>query len=96
MQYLILTKDQAKQLMDEINAAIDEAFASGRASVTEANDKEVDDAYDAGFEDGRARGYDEGHTDGSGDSYDDGYSDGYENGYQEAELRAAESAAFAD
>jgi flagellar biosynthesis/type III secretory pathway protein FliH len=95
MQYLILSKDQAKALLAEVEAATLEAFdrgcAVGRAMANNglASTAE-DDAYDQGYDDGNAEGYDQGYNDGASDSYDDGYEDGR----AEAELRAAESAAF--
>lgn len=98
MQYLILSKDQAKQLMAEVNTLVEEAFQNGvqvgRGDVGEQMDAKEQDAYDDGYGDGHSKGYDEGYNDGAGDSYDDGYSDGYQTGFEEADLRAAEAAAF--
>ena len=94
MQYLILSKEQAKELLAEINELVEEAFqqgvAVGRDDVAEDMDRKEADAYDAGHDDGRALGYDEGYNHGSADSYDDGYEDGR----AEAEIRAAEEAAY--
>jgi flagellar biosynthesis/type III secretory pathway protein FliH len=98
MQYLILSKDQAKALLVEVDAMVEEAFQAGvkvgYGDKAETNDdKEIeafDQGYNQGYYDGEAKGYDQGYNDGAADSYDDGYEDGR----AEAELRAAESAAF--
>jgi flagellar biosynthesis/type III secretory pathway protein FliH len=94
MQYLILSKDQAKALLAEVAAEREEAFQRGyeigRADIDANRDDAEMNAYDQGYDDGNASGYDQGYSDGAADSYDDGYEDGR----SEAELRAAESAAF--
>jgi flagellar biosynthesis/type III secretory pathway protein FliH len=94
MQYFILSKEQAKALVAEVEALAEEAFQAGvkvgRGDVAQLSDEQEADAYDAGYDDGKAQGYDEGYNDGAADSYDDGYEDGQ----AEAELRAAETAAF--
>jgi flagellar biosynthesis/type III secretory pathway protein FliH len=96
MQYLILSKEQAKELLAEVEAMVQEAFQAGckvgYGDKAEANDIAEADAYDQGYDDGKASGYDEGYNDGAADSYDDGYEDGR----AEAELRAAEDAAYRD
>jgi hypothetical protein len=96
MQYLILSKEQAKELLADIAAEVEEAFQAGvkvgRGDVAQLSDEQEADAYDTGYDDGKAIGYDEGYNDGSADSYDDGYEDGK----AEGELRAAEAAAYSD
>jgi flagellar biosynthesis/type III secretory pathway protein FliH len=96
MQYLILSKDQAKALVAEVEALAEEAFQAGvkvgRGDVAQLSDEQEADAYDAGYDDGKASGYDEGYNHGAADSYDDGYEDGK----AEGELRAAEAAAYGD
>jgi flagellar biosynthesis/type III secretory pathway protein FliH len=96
MQYLILSKEQAKELVAEVEALVEEAFQSGvavgRGDVAQLSDEQEADAYDTGYDDGKAIGYDEGYNDGAADSYDDGYEDGR----AEAEVRAAEAAAYGD
>jgi hypothetical protein len=96
MQYLILSKEQAKALLAEVEALAEEAFQAGvkvgRGDVAQLSDEQEADAYDTGYDDGKAIGYDEGYNDGAADSYDDGYEDGR----AEAELRAAEDAAYRD
>lgn len=98
MQYMILTLDQFDALIAATEKKLEEAFqrgiAVGRGDVGEEMDRKEQDAYDDGYGDGNDKGYDEGYRDGCGDSYDEGYSDGYENGYNEAEVRAAEAAAY--
>jgi hypothetical protein len=100
MQYLILSKEQAKELMAEIKSLAEEAFKQGvlvgRGDVAQLSDEQEADAYDAGYEDGNSEGYDEGYSHGSGDSYDEGYTDGYNEGYSAAEISAAEAAAYGE
>jgi flagellar biosynthesis/type III secretory pathway protein FliH len=74
----------------EMETARREGYEAGRAAEAEAREDEEMEAYDAGYNDGKDTGYDQGYNDGAADSYDDGYEDGR----AEAELRAAESAAF--
>jgi flagellar biosynthesis/type III secretory pathway protein FliH len=98
MKYLIMTLEQLEAWVADIDAEVEEAFQAGvkvgRGDVAQLSDEQEADAYDAGYDDGKDTGYDQGYNDGAADSYDDGYEDGYEDGRAEAELRAAEAAAF--
>src|ERR1700738_3529271 len=88
MEYIILSKDQAMEIMAEVDAKVEAArckgYNEGRAAEAEMNAtsyEEVEYAYNEGYAHGNAKGYDEGYTDGCTDGLADGYDDGYEDGH---------------
>lgn len=93
-EFVILTKAQVRELLAEVEQVASEAFIEGtKVGRADAEEGAAQEAFDAGYE----QGYNDGHADAAdeyGDDYDDGYAEGYEAGHIEAELRAAEAAAF--
>jgi hypothetical protein len=87
--FIILTREQIRELMAEVDEVMTEAynegFEHGRAQ-----------GADEGFSEGVADGYDEGYEDGRSDSNSDSYNEGYHDGYDAAVVCAAEDAAFSE